>query len=320
MQGLGCSPRALLFLICLIGCAVPGPSHANDAVPGLAALTKKIPPRQRFAISGTEFAEQVSRMDETEREQAILEQLLQGNLPEFLRSLKPVCLHCQYPDGRAITGTVFVMPDYLAIGSDDDFLRIPMNLHTAAAVASHFGFILPTPKIVDAIYEQSAFHFKPEPMLPGPQMRSISYYRAHDRKIKEQGLVNGIAPGELVSGHKKDVVITNRLVHQQDKIAIYGWHRCAGAPIQPLSTVHGSCYADYSHGIRLVSDTVWIEGKFRSIYKVLEDPNLADVLSTEGVVSDVREMLKARSGRLPDRLATPSDPKKTEYLFTARMH
>ena len=28
------------------------------------------------------------------------------------------------------------MPDYLAIGSDKDFLRIPMNLHTATAIAA----------------------------------------------------------------------------------------------------------------------------------------------------------------------------------------
>ncbi|MGE5258713.1 MAG: hypothetical protein ACM3KE_18720 [Hyphomicrobiales bacterium] len=259
-------------------------------------------------------------MDEKEREQAILEQLLQGNLPNFLRSLKPVCLQCQNPDGRTITGTVFVMPDYLAIGSDDDFLRIPMNLHTAAMIASRFGFILPTPKMVDAIYDQSAFHFKPQPMLPGPQMSSTSYYRAHDQKIKKQGLVNGIAPGELVSGHKKDVVITNRLVQKQDKIAIYGWHQFAGAPIQPLSTVHGSNYADYSHGIRLISDTIWIEGKFQSIYKVLEDPELAKVLSAEGVVPNVREMLKARSGDPTDRLAPPPSQRKTESLFTARMH
>jgi hypothetical protein len=304
MRGLASSQRALLFLICLILCPNPGLSHAIDAAPWLMALTKKIPARPRCAITGAEFAERVSSMDEKEREQAILEQLCQGNLPEFLRSLKPVCLQYQFPDGSTLTGTVFVMPDYLAIGSDSDFLRIPMNLHTAAALASQFGFILPTPKIVDAIYDQSAYHFKPQPMLPGPQMRSTFYYRVHDQKIKEQCRVNGIPPGEFVSGHKKDVVITSRLGQRQDKIAIYGWHQCAGAPIQPLSTVHDSCYADYSHGIRLVSDTVWIKGKFQSIYEVLEDPKRAKVLSTEGMVCNVREMLESLSGGSQDRLAS----------------
>lgn len=302
MRRLASSQRVFLFLLCLIGCLHPGPSHASDAAPGLATLTKNIPPRPRFAVSGSEFADHVSRMDEKEREQAILEQLLQGNLPDFLRSLKPVRLQCQLPDEGTVIGTVFVMPDYLAIGSNDDFLRIPMNLHTATAIASQFGFILPTPKIVDAIYDQSACQVKPQPMLPGPQMRSTSYYRAHDQRIKEQCLVYGIPPGELVAGHKKDVVITNRLVQKNDKIAIYGWHQCAGAPIQPLSTVHGSCYADYSHGIRLVSDTVWIEGKFQSIYEVLEDPKLARVFSTEGMIYNVRGMLESLSAGPQGRL------------------
>ena len=36
-----------------------------------------------------------------------------------------------------------------------------MNLYTASAVASRLGFVLPTRKIVDAIYQQSAFHFSP---------------------------------------------------------------------------------------------------------------------------------------------------------------
>jgi hypothetical protein len=304
MRRLVSSRRAFLFLLILIGCPSPGPSHANDDASWLPALTKKIPARQSFALTGSEFADQVSGMGEKEREQAILEQFLQGNLPDFLRSLKPVSLQCRFTDEDTLTGTVFVMPDYLAIGSDDDFLRIPMNLHTASAIASRFGFILPTPKIVDAIYDQSACQVKPQPMLPGPQMRSTSYYRAHDQKIKEQCLVIGIPPGELFAGHKKDVVITNRLVQKQDRIAIYGWHQCAGAPIQPLSTVHGSCYADYSHGIRLVSDTVWIEGKSRSIYEVLEDPKLAKVLSAEGVIYNVRGMSGSPSGESPGRLAS----------------
>jgi hypothetical protein len=304
MRGFASSKKVLLFLLCLIWCPNPWPSHANDAVPWLVALTKKIPSRPPTGITGSEFADYVSMMDEQEREQAILDQLFQGNLPEFLRSLKPVYLKCQFRDGSIITATVFVMPDYLAIGSNEDFLRIPMNLHTATAIASQFGFMLPTPKIVDAVYDQSAYHFKPQPMAPGPQMRSTSYYLAHDQKIKEQCLVYGIPSGELLSGHKKDVVITNRLAQKKDKIAIYGWHQYSGAPIQPLSTVHGSCYADYSHGIRLVSDTVWVEGKFQSIYEVFEDPKLAEVLSNEGVIHNVRERLGSLSGGSQGRLAS----------------
>jgi hypothetical protein len=95
----------------------------------------------------------------------------------------------------------------------------------------------------------------------------------------------------LVSGHKKDVVVTNLLTGNPDRIAIYGWQRLNGAPIQPLSTVHGACYADYSHGIRLVSETVLVNGEARSVYDVLQDPVLSRLLSDEGPIANLRELM-----------------------------
>ena len=97
--------------------------------------------------------------------------------------------------------------------------------------------------------------------------------------------------GSLISGHKKDVVLTNRLAGNPDRIAIYGWHRKRGDPIQPLSTVHGSRYADYSHGIRLVWNQVWIEGNMRSIFDVLQDRRLAPVLTHEGSIRNPRGLM-----------------------------
>jgi hypothetical protein len=240
-------------------------------------------------LSGSQFAAYAAGMDSRHREQAILKALLDGNLPVFLRKLAPVRLSYRPPHGNTVTATIFVMPEYLAIGSDHDFLRIPMNLHTASAVASHMGFILPTRKMVNAIYQQAAFHLSPEPMTPGPQMTSTEYYRVHNEKIEEQERALGVTPGALVSGDKKDVVVSNLLARNPGRIAIYGWHRLTGAPIQPLSTVHGACYADYSHGIRLVSETALVDGKSMSIYDILQDPALSGVLSDEGPIPHLRE-------------------------------
>lgn len=256
-----------------------------------AFLAKKIPPRPYFAMTGSEFAKFASAMDETMREQAILAQITLGNVPEFLKKLKPVLLDSILEDGKEITATIFVMPDYLAIGSDRDFLRLPMNLYTATKIADRFGFILPTKKIVDAIFKQSVFHFIPEPLPPGPQMRSTPYYVKHNRKIKEQSLALRRPLEVLVSGHKKDVVLTNQLARNQGRVAIYGWHRPSGTPIQPLSTVHHAGYADYSHGIRLVGGTVLLDSEPRSIYEVLEDPRLAETLSDEGPIRCARQLM-----------------------------
>jgi hypothetical protein len=254
-------------------------------------LTKKIPPRQRSAMTGSEFAEFVSGMQERQREAAILDQLLQGNLPDFLRRLEPVRLYDRCNNEKFTTAIIFVMPDYLAIGSNQNFIRIPMNYFSAAAVAGRFGFVLPTKKMVDAIYEQSICHFRPQPMKPGPQMRSTGYYRSHNDHINRQRISLGIPLGKLSAGHKKDIVITKRLVRKQKRVAIYGWHRLSGIPIQPLSTVHGAGYADYSHGARMVSDKVLIDGTVRSIYAILRDPDLAQVFSDEGPIPSVSQIL-----------------------------
>ena len=256
----------------------------SDLIP---ELTRRIPARARQALTGSEFARFVSSMDARQREQAILNQIVEGNIPAFLRNLVPVELKFDLPNAKSLGATIFVAPEYLAIGSNSDLLRIPMNLETAAAVVERFGFMLPTKKMVDAIYAQSAYHFVPEPLPAGPQMRSTEYYQTHNQMIERQAQARGIPEGPLVSGDKKDVVVTNLLAKVQGRIAIYGWHRSTGAPIQPLSTVHGACYADYSHGIRLVSNTALVNGKPHLISELLQDPVLARIFSDEGVIRNV---------------------------------
>ncbi len=247
-------------------------------------LTQSIPVPPPQALTGTQFADSVFSSDRHKREQAILDQLLKGNLPSFLRKLVPVHLEHQTARRKVIAATIFVMPEYLAIGSDGDFLRIPMNLHTAVAVADHFGFLLPTRKMVDAIYGQSTCRYTPQPLPAGPRMTSIEYFQMHNSMIDEQSRARGFPLGALVAGHKKDVVVTNRLIARPGQIAIYGWHRAIGDPIQPLSTVHGAGYADYSHGIRLVSRMAMIDGKLRPVSDILLDESTAQVLSDEGTI------------------------------------
>jgi hypothetical protein len=265
-------------------------------------LTQYIPRRPLSALTGSEFAKGISEMEGKPREQAILAQLLEGNLPDFLRTLRPVFLDHTFEDGRRVTATIFVMPDYLAVGSNSDFVRTPMSLYTASEVASRFGFVLPTKKMVDAIYEQSVCHFRPEPMTPGRKMCSTAYYIQHNQRIRAQRLALGSPLGELASGQKKDVVLTRRLSAQKEKIAIYGWHRAPGSPIQPLSTVHAASYADYSHGIRLVSDIALIEDEPHSICAILKDPELSKVLNDEGPIPDVLRIMGARHDWALERL------------------
>ena len=67
-------------------------------------------------------------------------------------------------------------------------------------------------------------------------------------------------------------------------MVIYGWHYQSGSPIQPVYSGHDEFYADYSHGIRAVLDTVLVNDEAVHIDAVLQDPVLHELLSDEGVI------------------------------------
>ena len=124
-------------------------------------------------------------------------------------------------------------------------------------------------------------------------MRSNAYYREHQRRIREQRIKLNAPLGALIAGQKKDVVVSNRLWQKVDRVAIYGWHQHAGAPIQPLSTVHGARYADYSHGVRLVSAVAFVNGQSHSIFEIITDPSLAGIISDEGPIVRLATLIES---------------------------
>jgi hypothetical protein len=281
-------------LVAIATMLLMGVTAANAAsAPCPQFLTQNIPARSPTAATGSEFARRTEALSERARETAIAAELMSGDVPGFLRRLKPVTLRGQGAAGRSVEVTICVTPDYLALGSDQDFLRIPMGLRTAFAVAARFGFVLPTPKMVDAIYEEAEIRLRPQPLPPSPEMRSNAYYWEHQQRVQRQLLALGAPLDSLIAGQKKDLVATNRLWRKAGRVAIYGWHRGAGAPIQPLSTVHGARYADYSHGVRLVSAVAYVDGESRSIFDILADPWLADIVSDEGPIIRLASLIAA---------------------------
>ncbi len=282
-----------LRMVLVVWCCtflVPAGEVAGQESTGAETLkASTIPPRPAGAASGSEFGHRTARLTGPERQRQAVMEIVSGNVPTFLRQLVPLHLSRNLAGGEVLEGVVWVMPDYLAIGSDEDFLHIPLTYPSATAVANQFGFVLPTCRIVDTVFHQTSHHLPPEPLPPGRQMRSIEYYLKH-RELIERGR-QGIPLGELIAGHKKDVVLTRRLGLRPDRIAIYGWHKPDGKVIQPLSTVHTRRYADYSHGIRLVWGTMLVAGEEHSIYDVLADPVLAPLLSDEGTIPTARQLM-----------------------------
>lgn len=296
---------ALLVTLCVLSTKT-----AASAIRCPDLLASGIPTRSPNAPDGSEFARRIGALDAASREAAIASQLQAGNVPSPVRRLVPVDLQRRPADRRAARITLCVAQDYLSIGSDGDFLRVPMGLATAIAAAAGFGFALPTRRMVDAIYEQAELRLAPQPLPPGEAMRSTAYYVHHNERIVAQHSALQSPTDLLVAGHKKDLVITNRLWANLGRVAIYGWHRPDGTPIQPLSTVHGARYADYSHGVRLVSLVAYVEGEARSLLDLLGDPEFAAALSDEGPIERVAELAQAVSGAAAKAAALAYEAKR----------
>ena len=285
--------------IAAIAVAAAGWNNARAASQGPCddSLSQGIPARAPNASGGLAFAQEIRSLSDDERESRIQHELTTGNIPSFLRRLVPVRLQSSSTKAEQVDVTICAAPDYLAVGSDDDFLLMPMRLSTALAMASHAGFTLPTPRIVDAIYTQAAVHFVPLPLPASGEMRSTDYSLRHNELIGAQRAALDISLGTLIAGDKKDLVLTNRLRSHLDRVAIYGWHLTEGRPIQSLSTVHGWRYADYSHGARLISTHVFVDGRPKSIFDVMQDGRLASALSDEGVIADVAGLIESLDAR-----------------------
>jgi hypothetical protein len=261
--------------------APPAPQPAPGPAVGLAA----IPPRPLDAEGGQAFLDRTAHMSRADREEAIFQAIANGNVPDFLRQLKDVNVSLRTADGRTVNATYHVMPDYLAIGSNQDFVRIPMDPLTAQRLAERFGAGLPTRKMVDQVYQQAAVKLPPSPLPAGAQMMSNDYYRRHEEAVERQRQGLEAPLGELTAGDKKDVIISNAIAQHPGKVIIYGWHQPNGKPIQPLSWIHEQTYADYSHGVRLVAGTMTVDGREVPVRDVLADPQLAGLLSDVGVIS-----------------------------------
>ncbi len=241
-------------------------------------LTRAMPRRKGNAASGTQFFSGLTGVGGSDRDALVINELARGNMPDFLHHLVPVTF--RGPDARGAQAeiTICVTPDYLALGSDGDFVRTPLGLPSAALIAGRFDMTLPTPRMVDAIYAQADVRLKPQPMQAGPQMTSTSYLMQHNASVQAQ-----LAGRHgLVAGQKKDVVMASRMANHPGRVAIYGWHRSGGHPIQPVSTVHQASYADYSHGIRLVSKTAYLNGKPVSLDDLLASGRYAWLINNDG--------------------------------------
>lgn len=299
--------------------AAPDPSFvptsteaATEAVPAIeeAAVTVDatprelaLPARSANAETGSRFLDRCEGLGRAAMDEAVFEAIMAGNVPSFLRPWKE--LPILGPSGeRAV---LWVTCDYLAVGSDTDFIRMPMTASAAQRIADIALATLPTRHIVDLIYAASTARLPPSYIDGGPTEGTLEDYAVHHEKLETRRVKRGHALGALMAGHKKDIVLSNRLLEKDDRVAIYGWHKAEGDVIQSLSITHSRRYADYSHGVRLVAQAMTIEGKPHRTSDVLIDPDYAELLSDEGPL----EVAKYPT-TLPEYTASSSSKKKSK--------
>lgn len=260
---------------------------------------------ESVALTGHEFIQKVQDMGFWDMEEQTVAQILAGNVPSALKKFRKITYTVTirhryqsytlegFPDGPVKNEThkykveMWVLPDYLAVGNDQDFVRMPMGPLAAQRVADSLYCSLPTTFLSDRIDEVSEGRIEIFPFRPvGDRNMKPLCFEDSNNAINALMRSKGLKFGQFVSGLKKDVVLTTRLENEPDyyrHVAIYGWFHQDGHPQQPLFIRHGNFYSDYSHGIRLIYRTIKIDGKGYDLRAVLEDPFLFRLVSKEDV-------------------------------------
>ncbi len=236
-----------------------------------------LPERKNTAITGNAFYKSVFTLTRVQREYLAKKEILSGNIPSFLRKMVKIKTSLTTGNGKIIHAYYFVTPDYLSIGSNVNFARIPLTPMTAQQIADSLHCFLPTRKIVNDIYKAAKVKLAPVPMYAFRDS-AVTMYQ-HNLIIEGQ---RRLQKG-LIAGIKKDVVISGMLIRTltTNRVAIYGWQKPDGTPIQPLYTGHVNWYVDYSHGIRFVYRTIYVNKKPMDYVDVLKDTTLRKLLCDE---------------------------------------
>jgi hypothetical protein len=245
------------------------------------AGSRLILPTQKAAeerTGGTAFYRLAAAFNWQQRDSLAVKEILSGNLPPFLNKLVPITVSVtDSTTGRLIQATYYVTPDYLSVGTNNDWARVDLTPMAAQKIADSFNCFLPTRKMVDDIYRAARLKLEPVPMYAFRDSTPTMY--------QHHLIIEGQRKGRsgLIAGIKKDVVISGKVLRdaKPNRVAIYGWHKLDGKAIQPLYTGHVNWYVDYSHGIRLVYREIKVQGRWLDYTDVLKHPLYKRLLCDE---------------------------------------
>ena len=219
--------QSLLTLICLavslVGVAFD--AVAGDVVYGANSKLKKeclpVPffeDKPAATLGGRAFMMRADTTDFWSLEDVIVEVVTAGNVPTELRSFRKIVFTTPVVDSVEVLRKkhkveMWVLPDYVAIGTDDDFVRMPMGPMAAQRIADALDCTLPTPFLVDRIAEVSEGHVDIFPFRPlGSRNCQPIVFQDSDNAIKALFKAHGYRFGQFISGLKKDIVLTYKIM------------------------------------------------------------------------------------------------------------
>ena len=248
--------------------------------------TLNVPARQVSAMNGAQFVTAITPLSFTARENLILQEVVNGNVPNFYRILSPVTSTAVI-SGTLQSVTYYVIPDYLAIGCDTNYFLCPMSPIIATKIADSIACTLPTRKMVNDIYAQAGLKLPPLTIPASGTMTTVQAFDQHNTMVRNQRnpYLGSYPLGTLTGGDKKDVIISNQIYLTASRVVIYGWHTSIGNPIQPMTNVHADTYMDYSHGMRFIQNSVIYNGVPTTVKAILQSSTLSPLLSDEGVIN-----------------------------------
>jgi hypothetical protein len=237
-------------------------------------------PLRKSLLTGSGFYKQAASMLWAQRDSFVIKEIKAGNIPAHLKRFTAIKVSITDSVTHKIINAIFyAAPDYLSIGTSADWARVNITPKAAQQIADSLHCFLPTKKMVDAIYQAAKIKAEPVPMY--------AFRDSTPTMWQHHLIIEGQRKGRkgLIAGIKKDVVITPHLnkAEKANKVAIYGWHKPDGKPIQPLYTGHIYWWVDYSHGIRLIYRKIKINGHWMDYTDVLKNETLRQLLCDEAI-------------------------------------
>ncbi len=225
-------------------------------------------------IPGSQFLESLRGMSEADRDAAIFREVSRGNIPDFMRpeNFYELAVFGSV-NGQDVEVRIQVAIDYLAVGTNDDFVRVPVSPLLAQRIADQFGYILPTETVVRELDGESRATRQDITFLPAPDAAQLvidpqtgrqvyeswnhKEYTAYEgrwmRSVEFIDKINVLADEQILqrklrggirAGQSKDIIYHPEA---QRKSTVCIFH----PRVQGVNFVsHPDSYWDYSHGAR----------------------------------------------------------------------